>query len=90
MRLARIPVDTKASTSWFFNVWAEWTNERSWKIKDVRSRDKYTTVNCDLLQLLDDELNYSLSKFVGEVRRKKRAATLLTHGTKCVVAYSNI
>ena len=47
----RIPVNTKASTSWTVNVWAEWANERNWKSKDVCSTDKYTTVNCDLLEL---------------------------------------
>ena len=29
----RIPVNTKASTSWTVNVWAEWANERNWKSK---------------------------------------------------------
>ena len=47
----RIPVNTKASTSWTVSVWAEWANERNWKSKDVCSPDKYTTVNCDLLEL---------------------------------------
>ena len=74
----RIPVNTKASISWTVNVWAEWDNERNWKSKDVCSTDKYTTVNCDLIELHDDELNYWLSKFVGEVRQKKEPGRCYT------------
>ena len=74
----RIPVNTKASTSWTVNVWTEWAIERNWKSKDVCSTDKYTTVNCDLLELHDDELNYWLSKFVGEVRQKKEPGRCCT------------
>ena len=70
----RIPGNTKANLRWAVNTWCEWneiTVERNEKAKNIGCVDKYSKVDPCILNHRGEELNYWLSKFVMEVRKKK-------------------
>lgn len=66
---SRIPEGTKWSTAWCVRTWIEWTEERRNSNATITS-DLYKVVNSDVLALSNEEINYWLSKFVVEVRKK--------------------
>lgn len=57
------------STAWSIRTWVEWAEERKITTSTDNS-DLYKVVNTDVKNLSDSELNYWLSKFVVEVRKK--------------------
>ncbi|CAB4012276.1 allene oxide synthase-lipoxygenase -like [Paramuricea clavata] len=65
---ARIPNNTKLSTSWALRVWNDWAVERNNVVLASACREKI--VNADVLTNSNDELNYWLAKFVVEIRKR--------------------
>ena len=68
----RIPYGTKVTTNWCVNTWYDWAVERNGSATSS-SNDLYTEVEPDVLKLNDEKLNYWLSKFVVEIRKKSNA-----------------
>ncbi|KXJ18901.1 Zinc finger MYM-type protein 3 [Exaiptasia diaphana] len=65
----RVPGGTKMSTAWSIRTWCEWAEERK-NTTLTDNSDLFKVVNPDVTNLSDGELNYWLSKFVVEVRKK--------------------
>ena len=80
---SRIPANTRINTSWAVRAWSEWALERNGMIA-IRGETGITLpeVNPDILNIThNEELNYWLSKFVVEVRKKKDPGTFYPPNT---------
>ena len=74
---SRIPPNTRINTSWAVRAWSERALERNGMIA-IKGETGITLpeVNSDILNITsNEELNYWLSKFVVEVRKKKNPGT---------------
>ena len=80
---SRIPPNTRINTSWAVRAWSEWALERNGMIA-IKGETGITLpeVNPDILNIThNEELNYWLSKFVVEVRKKKDPGTFYPPNT---------
>ena len=65
---SRIPESTKHNTTWAVGVWKNWVEERNVKAKALGPNQKL--VNSDIVKISNLELNYWLTEFVVEIRKK--------------------
>lgn len=80
---SRIPPNTRINTSWAVRAWSEWALERNGMIA-IKGETGITLpeVNPDILNITHkEEVNYWLSKFVVEVRKKKDPGTFYPPNT---------
>ncbi|PFX15305.1 Zinc finger MYM-type protein 3 [Stylophora pistillata] len=80
---SRIPPNTRINTSWAVRAWSEWALERNGMIA-IKGETGITLpeVNPDILNIThNEEVNYWLSKFVVEVRKKKDPGTFYPPNT---------
>ena len=80
---SRIPPNTRINTSWAVRAWSEWALERNGMIA-IKGETGITLpeVNPDILNIThNEELNYWLSKFVVEVRKKKNPGSFYPPNT---------
>ena len=69
---SRIPQNTRTNTLWAVRVWFEWAEEHNDFIQIIRDSETISQVVPEILNIVDKgELNYWLSKFVVEVRKRK-------------------
>jgi len=68
----RVPRGTVKADSWTFNVWREWACHRNSLMET--QQDRHFPVPVDLDDFSYDALDYWLSLFVMEVRRRDRSA----------------
>jgi len=71
-KASQIPQNTWTNTSWAVRLWFEWAEERNDLIEIIGDSKTIPQVDPVILNIIDKgELNYWLSKFVVEVRKKK-------------------
>ena len=68
----RVPRGTAKANSWAFNVWREWASHRNSLVET--QQDRHFPVPVDLVAFSNEALDYWLSLFVMEVRRRDRSA----------------
>lgn len=72
-----IPKNTMRRNKWALNTWTKWSiarnNRREVEADIDHSHDKWTKITSCLDKIIDEELDYWLSKFVLEVRKENGA-----------------
>ena len=71
-KACQISQNTRTNTSWAVRLWFEWAEERNDLIEIIGDSKTIPQVDSGILNIIDKgKLNYWLSKFVVEVRKKK-------------------
>ena len=71
-KASQIPQNTRTKTSWAVRLWFERAEERKDLIEFIGDSKTIPQVDPGILNIIDKgKLNYWLSKFVVEVRKKK-------------------
>ena len=71
-KASQIPQNTQTNTSWAVSLWFGWPEECNDLIEIIGDSKTIPQVDSGILNIIDKgKLNYWLSKFVVEVRKKK-------------------
>ena len=86
VRETTVPENTKKHTAWSSNVYKEWAQAREKEFKDFESENKEFVSIPPITEIDIPQINYWLSKFAMEVRKKMGQSTAMKCYTLCSVA----